>query len=77
MTKAQIEEVLSRVRRWPAERQRDAARVLKMMEENDRSYRLTDAQVKEVKNRLRDFKRGKERYASDREMAALWKKCGL
>jgi hypothetical protein len=33
--------------------------------------------VKEVERRRTDFLSGKERYATDEEMAALWKKCGL
>ena len=78
MTKAQIDEVLKRVRGWPKQRQQDAARMLELMEEQNKlSYHLTDEQVKEVRRRQRDFKRGKERYATDREMTALWKKFGL
>ena len=48
------------------------------MEEQDASpYRLTDDQVAEVERRRADFKAGHERYATDEEVAALWKKCGL
>jgi hypothetical protein len=48
------------------------------MEEQDASpYRLTDEQVEEVARRRADFTAGKERYATDAEMAALWKKSGL
>jgi hypothetical protein len=70
--------VFDRVRAWPPERQEDAARVLMAMEEQDASlYQLSDEQVEEVKRRQQDFREGTERYATDEEMAALWKKCGL
>ena len=78
MTKEQVKEILNRVLTWPPERQEDAARVLSEMEEQDaRPYHLTDEQVKEVARRRADFKGGRERYATEDEMAALWKKCGL
>jgi hypothetical protein len=55
MTKDQVKEVLNRVLTWPPERQRDAARVLTEMEEQDASpYRITDEQAEEVKRRLAD-----------------------
>jgi hypothetical protein len=38
---------------------------------------LSDEQVKEVARRRADYKGGRERYATEDEMAALWKKCGL
>jgi hypothetical protein len=48
-----------------------------MEEQNASSYRLTDEQVAEVERRRAGFSAGRERYATDEEMAALWKKCGL
>ena len=78
MTKEQVKEILDRVLTWPAKRQEDAARVLTEMEEQHTSpYRLTDEQTEEVEHRRADFTAGRERYASDEEMAALWKKLGL
>jgi hypothetical protein len=78
MTKEQVKEILDRVLTWPPKRQEDAARVLSQMEEQDASpYRLSNEQVEEVERRRADFKIGEERYATDEEMAALWKKCGL
>ena len=78
MTKKQVKEILDRVLTWPPERQEDAARVLTTMEEQDTTpYRLSDEQVKEVERRLPNFAEGKEHYATDEELAALWKKCGL
>jgi hypothetical protein len=78
MTEEQVKEVLDRVLTWPRRRQEDAARVLTEMESQDASpYDLSDEQVAEVERRRDDFKEGKERYATDEEMAGLWKKCGL
>jgi hypothetical protein len=78
MTKEQVKEILDRVLTWPPERQEDAVRVLSQMEEQDASpYQLTEEQVEEVERRRADFAEGTERYATDEEMTALWKKCGL
>jgi hypothetical protein len=78
MTKQQVKDILDRVLTWPPDRQEDAARILADMERQDASpYRLTDAQAEEVRRRQRDFAAGRERYATDAEVAALWKKSGL
>ena len=78
MTKDQVKEILDRVLTWPPKRQEDAVRLLSDMEAQDASpYRLTDEQVAEVERRRADFAGGRERYATEEEMAALWKKCGL
>ena len=53
MTKAQLKEILDRVLTWPPERQEDAARVLKEMEDQDEStLRLSADQAAEVRRRL-------------------------
>jgi len=39
--------------------------------------RLDPEQVEEVHRRQREFREGRERYATDDELAALWKKCSL
>ena len=50
----------------------------RLMEEQDASlYHLSNEQAEEVRRRRQDFREGQERYATDEEMAALWKKCGL
>ena len=78
MTAKDIETVLERVRQWPKERQEDAAEVLLEIERQDTSrYRLTDAQAKEVARIQRDIREGRGAFATDEEMAALWKSCGL
>jgi hypothetical protein len=78
MTKEQVKKILDRVLDWPPQRQEDAARMLREMEQQDASpHRLTDDQVAEVERRRADFRVGKERYATDEEIAALWHKCGL
>jgi hypothetical protein len=47
--------------------------------EQDRvgTYRLTDAQVREVVRIQRALREGRGKVATDEEMAALWKSCGL
>jgi len=78
MAARKIDEVIERVRHWSKERQQDAAEVLLEMERQDASgYRLTDAQAEEVARIQREFREGRGTFASDEEMAALWKSCGL
>jgi hypothetical protein len=78
MTREQVKEVLDRVLTWPPERQDEAARLLIEMEPQYASpYRLDPEQVEEVRRRQREFREGRERYATDEELAALWKRCGL
>jgi len=78
MTAKDLEDLMERVRHWPKERQQDAAEVLLEMERQDASrYRLTDAQVSEVARIQRDVRDGKAVLATDEQMAALWKSCGL
>ena len=78
MTAKDLEELIERVRRWPKERQEDAAEVLLEMERQDTSgYRLTDAQAREIVRIQRDIREGKALFATDEQMAALWKSCGL
>jgi hypothetical protein len=55
MSKEQVKAVLDRVLTWPNDRQEDAAKLLMLMESQDQSdYRLTDAQVEEVRRRQAD-----------------------
>jgi len=76
MTKTEIEAVLGRVRTWPSERQEDAARILLEMEAHGTEvYRLSDEERAEIEASIAEADRGE--FATDEEMAALWKKCGL
>ena len=78
MAAKNLEELIERVRHWSARRQEDAAEILLEMERQDTSgHRLTDAQVREVARIQRDVRDGKATFATDEEMAALWKSCGL
>lgn len=78
MAAKNLEELMERVRHWPKERQQDAAEVLLEMERQDTSgYRLTDAQVQEVARIQLEIRAGKATFATDEQMAALWKSCGL
>ena len=40
-------------------------------------FRLTDDQVEDVKRRQQELREGKTRFATDKEMHVLWKKCEL
>ena len=75
---ADLDDVIERLRRWPEERQRDAAAILLEMERQDASgYRLNDSQAEEVARIQREFAEGRGVPATDEEMAALWTSCGL
>jgi hypothetical protein len=51
----QIDAILERVRHWPAERQREAAQLLTLIEAQDQSpFQLTDEQLAEVRRRRED-----------------------
>ena len=55
MTNKEVKTVLDRVLTWPQEHQRDVAKVVRLMEEQDKqSLQLTDAQAAEVRRRLRE-----------------------
>lgn len=78
MTAKNLEELMERVRHWPKERQEDAAEILLEMERQDTSgYRLTDAQAQEVARIQLEVREGRATFATDEQMAALWKSCGL
>jgi hypothetical protein len=70
--------ILDRVRQWPERRQNDLAEIILEIERQDTSRNcLTDAQAKEVARTLRDIRERSYVYATDEQMAALWKSCGL
>ena len=71
MTKEQIEQILERVRTWPAERQEDAAAILLEMEQQDASfYELSEEELAEIEVALEEADRGE--FATDEEMKALF-----
>jgi hypothetical protein len=77
MTKL-LQDVIDRVRRWPEERQDQAAQVLLDLEAQQKNrYRLTAEQVREVERIQQKVRAGTATFATDEEMAAFWKKCGL
>jgi hypothetical protein len=78
MAAKNLEQLMERVRHWPKARQEDAAEVLLEMERQDTSgYRLTDAQIQEVTRIQLEISEGRATFATDEQMAALWKSCGL
>ena len=78
MAAKNLEELMERVRHWPRERQEDAAAILLEMERQDISgYRLNHAQAEEVTRIQLEVREGSATFATDEQMAALWKSCGL
>ena len=77
MTKL-LDDVIDRVRAWPEDRQDEAAQLLLDLEAQRTSrYRLTAEQVLEVQRIQQKLRDGTVTFATDEQMAAFWKKCGL
>lgn len=77
MTKL-LRDVIERVRQWPEERQDEAAHILLELEAQRTSrLRLTPEQLAEVKRIRQKIRDGSAQFATDEEMDAFWKKCGL
>jgi hypothetical protein len=77
MTKL-LEEAIAKALELPESEQDMAAEaVLSVVYKDAPSYRLTPEQIEEVKRIQRDIRDGRMAFATDEEMAALWKKCGL
>jgi len=75
MTKL-LENGIDAVRDLPADQQNLAGELLlALAEQSKRPPRLTPAQADDVRLAIAEADRGD--FASDEEMAALWKKCGL
>ena len=71
MTKAEIDDVLERVRSWPPERQEKAAEILLVLEEQEGGvYELSDEELADIKEAEAEIERGE--VASDEEVAALF-----
>jgi hypothetical protein len=77
MTKL-LEDVIDRVRTWPEDRQDEAAEVLLDLEaQRSSGYRLTAEQLREVQRIRQKLRDGSATFATEEQMAAFWKKCGL
>lgn len=75
MTKL-LSDMLEKVKTWPASRQEDAALMLQEMERQGTDiYHLSDEERAAVQEGLAQADRGE--FATDEEMAALWKRFGL
>jgi len=76
MTKL-LQDVIERVRRWPDERQDEAAQVLLELEaQRTGRLRLSPEQIEEVGRIQRKVADGSAEFATDEQMAAFWKSCG-
>jgi hypothetical protein len=76
MTKL-LEDAIAQARELPEDRQDELAEALFAHMAGNQRIRLTDEQVEEVRRRQRELSEEKTRFATDEEMNALWKKCGL
>ena len=75
MTKL-LDQGIEAVRSLPAERQDVAGEVLLAIAGQQRAgYSLSPEQIEDIKLALIEADRGE--FATDAEMSALWKKCGL
>jgi predicted transcriptional regulator len=69
-----LDKAISKLRRLPKERQDELAEVILDLAE-EAHYTLTPAQIAEVKASIEEVDRGE--FATERELAELWKKFGL
>jgi len=77
MTKL-LEQAIAKARELSeAEQDAVAEALFAHMAGGDRRYRLTPEQVADVDRIRADLRSGRTRLATDEEIAALWKKCGL
>ena len=75
MTKL-LEQAIEKVQRLPeTEQDRAVELLLGFADSGQARYRLTDEQLAEVERARQEAREGK--FASDEEMAALWRRFGL
>ena len=74
MTKL-LEEGIKAVQGLPEDRQNDAGEMLLTIASSSARYELTPEQIEDVKLAIAETDRGE--FASEEDMEALWKKCGL
>lgn len=73
-----LRDVIERMSQWPEDRQDMAAQVLLDLEAQQANrYRLSAEQIAEVERIQRQVRDGTAEFASDEQLAAFWKKCGL
>jgi predicted transcriptional regulator len=73
MTKEQIEEILNRVRTWPADLQEDAVRMLLAMEATDAEpLELTPEEIADLEEALAEADRGE--FATEEEVKAVFRR---
>jgi predicted transcriptional regulator len=71
MTKTEINEVLDRVKTWPAEKQEEAMRVLLELEaEGTGVYQLSSEELADIEEGLQEIERGE--VATDEQVAAMF-----
>ena len=77
MTKL-LDDAIAKARELPdSEQDVVAEAVLSVVYKDAPRHRLTPDQVEQVKRIQRDIRGGRMSFATDGELAALWKKCGL
>jgi len=74
MTKL-LEEGIKAVQELPEDRQNDAGEMLLAIAGNSTRYQLTPEQIEDVKLAMAETDRGE--FATDQEVADMWKKFGL
>ncbi|HSI39600.1 MAG TPA: hypothetical protein VLA00_03530 [Xanthobacteraceae bacterium] len=73
-----LDEAIAKLRALPADRQEELARMLiEVADDEARVYELTPEQEAEVEQAMQEIREGRMEYASDEEVAALWKSFGL
>ena len=71
-----LEQAIEKIRNLPEDRQADAAEILEQMVADEGSiFAIPEEDRAAVLDGLEQLKRGE--FASDDDMTALWKKCGL
>ena len=69
-----LQKAVAQAQKLPKEQQNQLAETLFAHLAGNARYHLTDEQVEEVRRRMNEKN---PRYASKKQMDALWKKCGL
>jgi hypothetical protein len=76
MTKL-LEDAIVQARQLPVDQQDLVAEALFAHMAGHQQLQLTDEQVREIARRKKELAEGSARLATEEEMNALWKTCGL